>query len=152
MNVGSSNNPYFTLTLPNENRMYIVTVYAVNSKGRARNRISITVTKTGMYNQMQTELVKVETHDRDRPAVINSSPCRVPQITSKQWDKIITLKKLYSMYRNGSQDSICIRMYMLACMHECMCVCVCVCVCACMCAHVWVHVCMRAFNVQLASI
>ena len=53
MNAGTSNSPYFTLTLPNENRMYFVTVFAVNNKGRARNRITITVTKTGMYKCKQ---------------------------------------------------------------------------------------------------
>ena len=51
VNARSSSSPYFTLTLPNENSIYFVTVFAVNSKGRARNRIRITVTKTGMYKQ-----------------------------------------------------------------------------------------------------
>ena len=41
---------------------------------------------------MQTELVKVETHDRDRTAVIKSSICRLPQITSEEWGKIIPLQ------------------------------------------------------------
>ena len=72
---GSSSSPYFTLTLPNENRMYFVTVFAVNSKGRARstrNRITITVTKTGMYKCKDvSEGVKHTT-------VIDSSPCRIP--------------------------------------------------------------------------
>ena len=54
VNAGTSSSPYFTLTLPNENRMYFVTVLAVNSKGRARSRIIITVTKTGMYKCKQS--------------------------------------------------------------------------------------------------
>ena len=38
VNAGSSNNLYFTLTLPNEVETYRVTVVAVNSKGRKRSK------------------------------------------------------------------------------------------------------------------
>ena len=55
VNAGSSSSPYFNLTLPNEDSMYFVTVFAVTSKGRARNRITITVTKTGMYTSKQNQ-------------------------------------------------------------------------------------------------
>ena len=55
VNAGSSSNPYFTLTLPNEFLTYNVSVVAKNTQGQARSDIIIVKTEKGMHIRIHTQ-------------------------------------------------------------------------------------------------